>query len=326
MNLWKLSAGTASVIGKKVIKSDAVPTTAYIMLGEKCRNNCRFCSQARDSQAKNGLLSRVTWPEYQEQEAAGGILSAYTSGSIKRACLQVINTAGSWELTLQALGKLQAKQPLPVCVSSRIASVEQAKLLIAAGAERICMALDAATPALYRQVKGGCWQDQWQLLDECARSFPGRVTTHLIAGLGETEAEMVKTMAQCVAKGITIGLFAFTPLKGTQLAGRTPPGLGSYRRTQIALYLLKRGYSPDVIRFQDGRITGFAVRNLEEILADGKAFETAGCPECNRPYYNERPGGIMYNYPRPLTAREAERAFQESGVLGGERCGEMAGR
>lgn len=34
MNLWKLSAGTASVIGKRVIKSDTAPTTAYIMLGE----------------------------------------------------------------------------------------------------------------------------------------------------------------------------------------------------------------------------------------------------------------------------------------------------
>ena len=34
MNLWKISAGTACVIGKKKIKADALPTTAYIMLGE----------------------------------------------------------------------------------------------------------------------------------------------------------------------------------------------------------------------------------------------------------------------------------------------------
>ncbi|MCW3977503.1 MAG: radical SAM protein, partial [Candidatus Bathyarchaeota archaeon] len=25
---------------------------------------------------------------------------------------------------------------------------------------------------------------------------------------------------------------------------------------------------------------------------------TSGCPGCNRPYYNERPGGPLYNYPR----------------------------
>ncbi len=325
MNLWKLSAGTASVIGKKVIKSDTAPTTAYIMLGEKCRNNCRFCSQARESQAKDSLLSRVTWPEYPDQEASDGILSAYNSGKVKRACLQVVNTNDSWNSTLQALGKLQGKQSIPVCVSSHITSLEQAKLLIAAGAERICIALDAATPEIYKHVKYGSWDNKWHLLEECAQSLPGRVTTHLIVGLGETEADMVETIAKCVAKNITVGLFAFTPLKGTHFAGRTPPDIGTYRRIQIALYLLKKGYSLDVIQFQAGRIMGFDVQHLERILSDGKAFETTGCPDCNRPYYNERPGGIMYNYPRPLSAQEVDQALKDSGVAEGERHSEMAG-
>ena len=39
-------------------------------------------------------------------------------------------------------------------------------------------------------------------------------------------------------------------------------------------------------------------------------FETSGCPGCNRPYYNERPGGMLYNYPRPLTAAEAAREIE----------------
>ncbi len=46
---------------------------------------------------------------------------------------------------------------------------------------------------------------------------------------------------------------------------------------------------------------------LVDLLAAGEAFRTSGCPDCNRPYYNERPGGPLYNYPRPLTASEARR-------------------
>jgi biotin synthase-related radical SAM superfamily protein len=44
---------------------------------------------------------------------------------------------------------------------------------------------------------------------------------------------------------------------------------------------------------------------------DGEAFCTAGCPGCNRPFYNERPAGPMYNYPRPLTPAEVEAACSE---------------
>jgi len=43
----------------------------------------------------------------------------------------------------------------------------------------------------------------------------------------------------------------------------------------------------------------------------GEPFQTCGCPDCNRPFYNERPGGVMYNYPRPLTPVEARRAMAE---------------
>jgi len=42
-------------------------------------------------------------------------------------------------------------------------------------------------------------------------------------------------------------------------------------------------------------------------LGTGEAFRTSGCPGCNRPYYNERPSGPFYNYPRGLTEEEARR-------------------
>jgi biotin synthase len=46
-------------------------------------------------------------------------------------------------------------------------------------------------------------------------------------------------------------------------------------------------------------------------VTTGEPFQTSGCPNCNRPFYNEQPGGPMYNYPRPLSSAEAEQAIRE---------------
>ncbi|EGO62060.1 radical SAM protein [Acetonema longum] len=316
MNFWKLSAGTAGLIGQKPVKTDAPPTTGYIMLGEKCGNNCRFCSQSRQSQAKDNLLSRITWPAVPAAEAASGIAAAYAAGRIKRACLQVVHSGDSCAAAARAVADLAlaGAGSVPVCVSSHLETVEQAERLMAAGADRICIALDAATPAVYRDAKEGDWLSKWDLLIRCAARFSGRVTTHLIVGLGETEAEMADVLAACVQQRITVGLFAFTPIRGTAWSGRTPPAIGSYRRIQVAHYLLQTGYGREIIRCEQGRISGFNLPALTEFLADGRAFQTSGCPDCNRPYYNERPGGTMYNYPRPLRPDEVRRAVWECEV------------
>ncbi len=317
MNYWKLSAGTANVIGQRPVKSDVQPTTAYIMLGESCQNNCRFCAQARESTARDRLLSRITWPECPSAEAAAGIAAAHEQGLLKRACFQVVTTAANSASALDAVRALHAVSSVPVCVASDIATLEQARKLLRAGSERLCIALDAATPDIHHVTKSGSWERKWQLLVDCAQQFPGRVTTHLIVGLGETEQELVTTIAACLTRNITVGLFAFTHIKGTAWSERPAPDIGCYRRIQIAYYLLQQGYSLDKIIFDKQRIVGFSCEQLEQLLDSGKAFETSGCPDCNRPYYNERPGGIMFNYPRPLTSRECQAAIAASGIVGG---------
>ena len=46
---------------------------------------------------------------------------------------------------------------------------------------------------------------------------------------------------------------------------------------------------------------------LRETVKTGIPFMTSGCPGCNRPYYNERPSGPLYNYPfRPDAGEVAE--------------------
>jgi biotin synthase-related radical SAM superfamily protein len=312
MRQWKISAGTASVLGKKTMKSYVLPTTAYIMLGEGCRNHCQFCSQSSNSMAKKKLLSRVTWPAFEAEEVSKSVATAYAKGDIKRICLQVVNSEGSWDNTLDSLKMLRAGEGKPICVSSYFKHVHQAKELIDAGAEKVCIALDGATPAIYEQAKQGNWQERWSLLTECAAALPGRITTHLIVGLGETEEEMIERIAQCMQRGIGVGLFSFTPIPGTPWAHRMPPSIGHYRRVQIAYQLLQKGYGVEVIQYKDGRMIHFHVPDLQRLLASGNAFETKGCLDCNRPYYNESPGGVMYNYPRKLTAHEVEQAMQES--------------
>lgn len=312
MMQWKISAGTASVLGKKTMKCHVLPTTAYIMLGETCRNHCQFCSQSHNSIAKKNVLSRVTWPVFDADEVTTSISTAYARGDIKRICLQVVNDKESWENTLHSLRTLREGENKPICVSSYFESVDQAKELIDAGAQKVCIALDGATPAIYEQAKQGNWQERWSLLTECATALPGKITTHLIVGLGETEEEMVERIAECLKRDIGVGLFSFTPIPRTPWAHRMPPSIGHYRRVQIAFQLLEKGYKIDVIQCRDGRIISFDVPDLQGFLASGNAFETKGCSDCNRPYYNESPGGVMYNYPRKLSANEVEQAIQES--------------
>ena len=317
MSVWKLSAGTACVVGKKQLKTDVLPTTAYVMLGEKCLNNCRFCAQSHSSTARADRLARITWPDIPAQEAAAAIAAAFEAGRLKRVCLQVVRTGQSWQAGVAALESLTRESAIPVCIASAIETVEQAGELVARGADRICIALDAATPDIDRQVKDGQWTRRHELLQRCASQLPGRASTHLIVGLGESEEAMLKTIQECLEQGITVGLFAFTPVPGTAWADRRPPDIGRYRRVQIGHYLLRQGYSPVLLQFCDGQLAAIAlpVKELLSLLADGKAFETSGCPDCNRPYYNERPGGSLYNYPRPLTPAETRQAIAESGLV-----------
>jgi len=68
--------------------------------------------------------------------------------------------------------------------------------LIAAGADRVALPIDAATPALYAQVKGHSIDRALALIRECAARHPGHISTHLIAGLGETEEDILRLAAE----------------------------------------------------------------------------------------------------------------------------------
>jgi biotin synthase len=313
----RVSIGSAIVMGLLKGKLDAKPTTGYLLMcrKQKCSANCGFCPQSRSSKGRADRLSRVTWPEFSATEVVEGIENTVNSGSIKRVCVQLLNYPEAFDDVLCFVKEVKSRIDVPISVSCKPLTKHQLKKWAEAGVNRISVALDAATEQIFCEVKGQTvggpysWQNQHKALKEAVEVFGrGSVSTHLIVGLGETEKELCRVIQWCVDSGVYPGLFAFTPIEGTALENRHPPQVSSYRRVQVAHYLLTRKETClEKMEFDDqGTITKFGVseKKLLEGVESGKPFLTSGCPGCNRPYYNERPGGVIYNYPRQLTVEE----------------------
>lgn len=316
----KVSSGTLSVLGLVDSHIDAPPTTAYLMVGGRCRRDCAFCAQARSSKASGLALSRVNWPSWDEDQVLAAVKQAYEAKKIRRCCLQVTVSPGYLERVKDIAARLAQQVPLGASV---VASPDQASQLLEAGLDRVGLALDGTSEGVYEKVKGGRLDQAVSVIEEAARRFPGRIVSHLIVGLGETEEDMVRMVARLHGWGVTVALFAFTPIPGTAMEHVAPPDLNTYRRVQVARHLVVQNLAgvADLAFSAQGKIVSFGLADdkLRALLSDGKAFETSGCPGCNRPYYNEPPSGPLYNYPRVLSSRELRRAMEEALSIGDSR-------
>jgi len=313
----RVSVGSAIVLELMKGRLDAPPTTVYLLTYHegKCSANCGFCPQARTSTSRADMLSRVTWPAFPSQEVISKIASAWQKKLIQRVCIQAINYQGVFDHLLALTKEIAASAKVPVSVSCQPLNRAQMEMLAKAGVDRVSVALDAATEELFSRVKGALtcgpydWERQRMALEEAVQVFgEGFVSTHLIVGLGETERQLIEAVQWCVDSGVHPSLFAFTPVSGTALEGMPQPSIASYRRVQLARHLIVHGKTRFVdMKFDgDGQIVDFGVSAelLRDAVVSGSPFQTSGCPGCNRPYYNERPGGPIYNYPRPLAPNE----------------------
>jgi biotin synthase len=307
------------VIGLIEGKLGAEPSTAYLMTYRqgKCLANCGFCPQARTSESKTGLLSRITWPSFTTQSVIDSLVSGVERGKIRRVCIQALNYSGVFA-DLEALVKEIKKFLLiPVSVSCQPRTKADIEQLAVAGIDRIGIAVDAASETVFNKVKGlevggsYCWDTLFRHLNEALAVFgKNNVSTHLIVGLGETEKDSVEFLQRCFDLGVLPALFAFTAVRGTALEAKKPPKLESYRRVQLSRYLIVEGISQaKKMQFNcEGEITSYGLTEeaLSKIIENGLPFETSGCPDCNRPYYNEKPSGPIYNYPRKLREQEID--------------------
>jgi len=305
MRRVRLSYGSAVELGliKGVLR--AKPTTAYLFLKDvRCRGRCRFCPQSSDMGDEEERISRVDWPEFALDDVEKGVSS---NRKFQRVCIQCSDEHSVKEGVLGLVRELKGGSDLPISVSTSPISLEQMKRIREAGAEILTIPLDCAGEALFPLIKGRSWDDHWRALRDALGVFgTGKVGTHIIVGLGETEKEVVTLIDRLWRMGVVPSLFAFTPIRGTPLEGKPAPALSAYRRIQLARHLIvELGAAAKEFRFdKDGNIAEFCVpaERLDEALKDGATFMTRGCPGCNRPYFNERVSGPIFNYanrPRP---------------------------
>lgn len=305
----RVAFGTGVLLGLWRGQLTVAPTTAHLLTyyEGRCSANCKFCPQARGSTADLKMLSRVIWPRWELKKVLARLKE--NSNKFERVCIQAVNYPNVIDDLYELVKCVRNACGLPISVSCQPLVEQNIERLAEAGAERVSIALDAAAPELFERIKGGSytWQTHLEALKYARAIFGNRVSTHLIVGLGESERDIVEGIQLLHDRGITIALFAFTPIAGTPLSSHPQPDVANYRRIQLARYLIVNNLSrADRMRFESGRVADFGVEwdVLNRTVKSGKPFRTSGCPGCNRPFYNESPRGPIYNYPRKPTPNE----------------------
>jgi biotin synthase-related radical SAM superfamily protein len=276
----------------------AVPTTAYLMVGGRCCGDCSYCGQGRSAEGDHSHLSRVVWPEVSEEELQQAFVTH--PGAFQRVCFQTTASQGVLRKLLALVPRIREASGAQISVSYRVTRADEADRLFAAGVERIGVAIDCCSERLYPQLRGGSLADTVSLVKGLAERYPGRISTHLIIGLGEDEMEAAELMLDLHHAGVLVSLFAFTPVRGTRMGKDVPPPLISYRRLQLLLGLLDLQEERFTISYDARRTVhglGLSEAHLRAFLEKHFVFVTHGCPGCNRPFYTEAPGGTMYNFP-----------------------------
>ncbi len=301
----RVSYGTAIVLGLIKARQDIAPTTAYLLFDRGCIGSCSFCSRANGNLHSENL-SRITWPEFTLEEVLAKL--QLEPKPFKRICLQTgFNPATDDELRM--LVRILVATGITISATLHPSQKDLALELLDAGLNHVGIGLDAATEKSYAQHKHCEWNKDWPVLKSLLEKARHKVEVHLIFGLGDTEQEFINRIQSIVDAGGKVSLFAFTPVNG----GHSPE-LCAYRRVQAFRYICeKQLWRAEKCLFQDGRLVslGMSKSELTVALDDGDAFRTSGCENCNRPYYNERPGHPFFNFPRPLFKPEFEQAIKQ---------------
>jgi len=315
----RVSIGSAILIGLKKGFINAFPETIYLMTfyEGKCFANCGFCAQARESKTDLNHLSRVAWPIFETERVLKKIEESKLKA--KRICIQSLNYPKAFN-DIISLTKALIKFNIPISVSCQPLNEMQLRMLKDFGVDKISIPLDASTKEIFERIKGSGrkssyrWETHFETLKKAVEIFGEKnVTTHLILGLGETEQDVCFLTQKLTDMGVNVAFFALTPLKGTFLENFPPPTLRYYRKAQLARYLIvSHQIKFNEITFNSkGEIINLNLpkEELISLIKSGKPFLTSGCPNCNRPYYNEKVSGPIYNFPKPLTEKEINETF-----------------
>lgn len=285
---------------------------------EGCAARCAYCglSKKRPGTYSGKSFIRVTWPTYALSDIIARILERQER--VKRICISMLTNRRGIHDTKDICRRLRASFDIPVSllISPTILNRNDLLDFKAAGADKIGVAVDLATPELFDRFRGRGvggphrWATYWDCLADALEIFgPGQVGPHLMVGMGETEQEMCAVIQRARDMGGETHLFSFFPEDSSALAdaGHEPPPMDQYRRIQLARYLIDtdRQRSDRFDYDAGGRIASFGLsaREIDAVINSGIPFQTSGCSgrdgqvACNRPFGNSRPGPDMRNYP-----------------------------
>ncbi|MEW6684656.1 MAG: radical SAM protein [Candidatus Edwardsbacteria bacterium] len=311
----RLSLAAAMTLGFKqgLFYRQAKLTCINLLLTyqEGCFGRCAYCglSRPREGEFAEKSFIRVEWPTYSLTEIVERMKER--ENSLERVCLSLITNPRAKKDTVEITQILKSKLTLPISllITPTLLKSEDLEEFHQAGAERLGVAIDAATERLFAIHRPThTWGKYWEIFEAGISIFgEGMVGSHLIVGLGESEKEMVTTIQRVRDLGGRTHLFSFYPEKGSELETQSPPPVEQYRRIQLARYLIDSGlsYLSEFIFDQSDQILDFGISQtkLEEIIDTGIPFMTSGCPNkkgevaCTRPYGDSPPGEEIRSFP-----------------------------
>lgn len=308
----RVSLGSAAVLDLKKVKTCTDTKTVFLMNTGSCLYNCSFCAQAKSSTSTQDKLSRISWPEYDFEDVAESL--GEKKENYKRVCMQVVNTPSIFKQLPEITRRIREKNDkAKIAMTIRTYKMEDIDKLFEMGATEVGLAIDVIDPDQFREIRGGNFEFHKNFIIKVAQKYPGKIATHIIIGMGETEKQAYDIMTELHESKVILAIFAFTPVRGSKLEHYPSPDISSYRRVKVAEYLIKNNLVKKIRFNRKKQIIDFGMDKeaLFDILKNSNVFETSGCTDCNRPYYNERAGDKeLYNYPFKLDETQFKRVFE----------------
>jgi len=315
--------------GKFMRNAESWCINLLLTYNEGCYANCAYCGLARKREGRyeDKSFIHVGWPVHPTAEIIKRIDER--SEKIKRTCISMVTNKRSIGDTVEITGELKKGTTVPVSVlaSPTIITKADMEAFHNTGADKIGIAVDAATQELFMQLRGKGvsgphnWDTYWERIRDSVEVFgPENVGVHLVVGLGETERDMISTMQRVRDYGAATQLFSFLAEPGSAMKDCPQPELGHYRRMQLGRHLIDGGIATaGQFKFDDsGKLTSYGVEDtkLDEVINSGEPFRTSGCigedgeVACNRPYANTIIPEIR-NYPFKPRAHDVEKIRSE---------------
>ncbi len=169
------------------------PGQAFYTLDPRCAYNCAFCASPR--------LPKSDFKGTSDEEIAENTKKEYNEGKI----ISVALTSGVYDGDVQkeidrfvsCIKAIRSAVPdIRIGIEPYVQTEEQVKQLKDAGGDEIKLNIQTATPELFSKVCPDLDRDSIVYCIKAAVSIfgPGRVTSNIIFGMGETHEELVNCM------------------------------------------------------------------------------------------------------------------------------------